>query len=124
MNNSTNSTANIQHHLWYNHSSLILTFLSPIIGLVSSTSCLIALHTYLKMLNSTFKCLLNFIFIHNIMIFVANISIITYMCVYKSQTFLLCTAKVITTSIPTFLTLFGIALMSFLTFCHSEYLPM
>ena len=38
------------------------------------------------------------------------------MCVYKSQTFLLCIAKVITTSIPTFLTLFGIALMSFLRF--------
>ena len=114
--NSTIQNNIEKYHLWYNYHSLILTFLSPIIGLVSSLSCLIALHTYLKMLHKTFKSLLNIVFIHNILIFGANISIITYIYAYKSQTFLLCIAKVVTTSVPTFSTSFGIAIMSILRY--------
>ena len=68
------------------------------------------------MLHKTFKSLLNIIFIHNILVFCVNISIITYIYVYKLQTFLLCIAKVVTTSVPTFSTSFGIAMMSILRY--------
>ena len=114
--NSTIVASSEKHYLWYSNMSLISTFLSPIIGLVSATSCLVVLHTYLKMLHKTFKSLLNIIFMHNVFIFVANLSIVAYMSAYKSQTFLLCIAKVVTTSVPTFSTSFGIALMSILRF--------
>ena len=111
------NTTNIEKHLlWYDLTSLTLTFLSPIIGAISSISCLIILNTYLKMLHKTFKTLLNIIFTHNIIIFLTSISIITYMYVNQSQTFLLCVAKVVTNSLPTYLTMFGVALMSFLRY--------
>ena len=107
------NTTNIEKHLlWYDMTSLTLTFLSPIIGAISSISYLIILNTYLKMLHKTFKTLLNVIFIHNIIVFLASIS----MYVNHSQRFLLCVAKVVTNSLPTYLSMFGVALMSFLRY--------
>ena len=114
--NTTNVTSNGKHLLWHDLASLSLTFLSPIIGAITSISCLITLNTYLKMLHNTFKTLLNMIFIHNIIVFFTSILIITYMYVSQSQTFLLCVARVVTNSLPTYLTMFGVALMSFLRY--------
>ena len=102
--------------LWYDSWGSVLIFAGPIIALISSTGCLAILNTYLKTLHEIFKTLMNIILIHNILMYCITIGINSYIKINHCQTFILCSLRLITNRMPTNLTLFGIAFMSFLRY--------
>ena len=71
--NSTNSTIS-PRLLWYDSTASTLVFITPIVNLIISTTCLIVLNTYLKKLHRTFKIMLNIILIHNTVLEIGQVS--------------------------------------------------
>ena len=110
----TNDTSS--HLLWEDSISSLLALIGPIIALVSSTSCLIILNTYLKILNKIFKTLMNIVLIYNIISFSFTIAVHLYIVFNQSQTFLLCSMEMLANLSPTYVTIFGIGMMSFLRY--------
>ena len=117
--NSTNasSTTSISPHLlWYNSTKSIILFINPILNIVISTSCLITLNTYMKKLHKTFKTLLNMVLIHNILAEILLVSLNVYMLATHTQNLITCSIRQLFTGLQTYLTVYCIAVMSFLRY--------
>ena len=117
MNHTQIQTSDPKPYLLWNDSwGSMLIFAGPIIALVSSTGCLTILNTHLKSLHEIFKTLMNIILVHNILMYSITIGINSYIRINHHQTFIFCSLRLITNAMPTNLTLFGIAFMSFLRY--------
>ena len=111
-------TNNSETHLLFSKDSIssALAFVGPIIALVCSMTCLVILNTYLKILKEVFKRVINIVLLYNIIGFSVTIAINSYIVVFQSRTFILCSIRVITNSSTLYFTTFGITMMSFLRF--------
>ena len=100
--------------LWYDSTASTLVFITPIVNLLISTTCLIVLNTYLKKLHRTFKIMLNIILIHNTVLEIGQVSFNVYLWIAHSQDFFTCTFRTAFFALQFFMTVYFIALMSFL----------
>ena len=116
MNSSAKSTFERQHVLWSSPTSMAMALIGPILAFTSSTICLLILNTFLKMLHPTLKSLLNIISINNISNQIFTIILLIYVLLEHSQTFMICSLFQLSLTASAFLTLYGIAIMSFLRF--------
>ena len=117
MINATNSEIEVSAHLlWYDSTASTILIISPIANLVLSTSCLIVLNTYMKRLHETFKTLLNFVMVHNLIAEIALISLNIFMSTFHSQEFIICTLRAVFGGSNAYLTFYSIAMLSFLRY--------
>ena len=102
--------------LWHDSLASNLVFIGPIIALTCSMICIIILNTHLKMLNEIFKRVINIVLVYNIISFLITLAINSYIVINRSQTFILCSIRILSIMPTPFLNGFGITMMSFLRY--------
>ena len=111
-----NKNVTSPHLLWHDSLASNLAFIGPIIALICSIICIIILNTHLKMLNEIFKRVINIVLVYNIISFAITLGINSYIVINRSQTFILCSIRILSIVPTPFLNGFGITIMSFLRY--------